>query len=255
MKLELNYSKTEINFQDTTIHIRSNTLVTSIYRQPTERRTFLRNDSSHPKHIRKSIIYSQAIRYNCICSDPTDWDTWLQIKRAVSIPRENNNNRVPLVVTYNPHLESLCKAIMELQPILLNDKRLHNIFPEPPLLAYRHPPNLKGIIVRSSLQGPAENGTSPCLQKRCETCAHIYEVDRVPIPHHPQKHQIKELYVGETGQTLRQWMNSYRFKIKHGNTDVPVAAHFCSNTPSIKDLPVTILKGNFKTQQEWKEWE
>ncbi|OCT72298.1 hypothetical protein XELAEV_18035271mg [Xenopus laevis] len=50
-------------------------------------------------------------------------------------------------------------------------------------------------------------------------------------------------------------MNSHRFNIKHGDTDVPVAAHFCSNTHSIKDLQVTVLKGNFKTQQERKEWE
>ncbi|OCT64129.1 hypothetical protein XELAEV_18045231mg [Xenopus laevis] len=50
-------------------------------------------------------------------------------------------------------------------------------------------------------------------------------------------------------------MNSHRFNIKHGHTDAPVAAHFCSNTHSIKDLRVTVLKGNFKTQQERKEWE
>ncbi|OCT72881.1 hypothetical protein XELAEV_18035862mg [Xenopus laevis] len=61
------------------------------------------------------------------------------------------------------------------------------------------------------------------------------------------------LYVGETGQTLRQQMNSHRFNIKHSNTDAPVAAHFCSNTHSIKDLRVTVLKGNFKTQQKQKE--
>ncbi|OCT65030.1 hypothetical protein XELAEV_18041271mg [Xenopus laevis] len=66
---------------------------------------------------------------------------------------------------------------------------------------------------------------------------------------------LQGLYVGETGQTLRQWMNSHRLNIKHGNTDVPVAAHFCSNTHSIKDLRVTVLKSNFKTQQERKEWE
>ncbi|OCT80594.1 hypothetical protein XELAEV_18027409mg [Xenopus laevis] len=50
-------------------------------------------------------------------------------------------------------------------------------------------------------------------------------------------------------------MNSHRFNIKHGNTDAPVAAHFCSNTYSIKDLQVTVLKDNFNTQQERKEWE
>ncbi|OCT93901.1 hypothetical protein XELAEV_18011572mg [Xenopus laevis] len=58
------------------------------------------------------------------------------------------------------------------------------------------------------------------------------------------------LYVGKTGQTLRQRMNSHRFNMKW-----PVAVHFCSNNHSIKDLRVTVLKGNFKTQQERKEWE
>ncbi|OCT69571.1 hypothetical protein XELAEV_18040884mg [Xenopus laevis] len=46
-----------------------------------------------------------------------------------------------------------------------------------------------------------------------------------------------------------EWCN-----IKHGNTDAPVAANFCSNTHTIKDLRVTVLKGNFKSQQERKEW-
>ncbi|OCT89895.1 hypothetical protein XELAEV_18018509mg [Xenopus laevis] len=50
-------------------------------------------------------------------------------------------------------------------------------------------------------------------------------------------------------------MKSHMFNIKHGSTDAQVAAHFCSNTHSIKDLRVTVLKGNFKTQQEGKEWE
>ncbi|OCT69294.1 butyrophilin-like protein 10 [Xenopus laevis] len=51
------------------------------------------------------------------------------------------------------------------------------------------------------------------------------------------------LYVGETGQTLPQRMNSHRFNIKPGNTDAPVAAHFCSNTHSIKDLRGNSFKG------------
>ncbi|OCU02647.1 hypothetical protein XELAEV_18008411mg [Xenopus laevis] len=121
-----------------------------------------------------------------------------------------------------------------------NDKRLHNIFPEPPLLAYRQPPNLKGMIVHRSLQDPAENGTSPCLQKSCKSDNVVYLIMCLKCP-------TTGLYVGETGQTLRQRMNSHRFNIKPGNTDAPVAAHFCSNTPSIKDLRVTVLKGNFKT--------
>ncbi|OCT76866.1 hypothetical protein XELAEV_18032070mg [Xenopus laevis] len=49
-------------------------------------------------------------------------------------------------------------------------------------------------------------------------------------------------------------VNSHRFKIKHGNTDTPVAEHFCSNNHNIKDLLVTMLMSTFK-RQECKEWE
>ncbi|OCT85740.1 hypothetical protein XELAEV_18023911mg [Xenopus laevis] len=37
--------------------------------------------------------------------------------------------------------------------------------------------------------------------------------------------------------------------------DLPVAADFCSINHIIDDLQVTVLMGNFKTQQERKEWE
>ncbi|MEE6518572.1 hypothetical protein FKM82_029657 [Ascaphus truei] len=59
-----------------------------------------------------------------------------KIHKATRIPRSDllefrqkeTSNRVPLVVTYNPHLEALCKIARELQPILQEDTRLQQVF-------------------------------------------------------------------------------------------------------------------------------
>ncbi|KAG8454238.1 hypothetical protein GDO86_000760 [Hymenochirus boettgeri] len=92
-------------------------------------------------------------------------------------------------------------------------------------------------------QNGTQNGTSPCLQKKCETCKYIHTGDRIPIPGTQHRFEIKGtfsckssnvvylilcsrcpsgLYVGETGQTLRQKMNSHRFTINNNKRDVPV---------------------------------
>ncbi|CAJ0966893.1 unnamed protein product [Ranitomeya imitator] len=181
INLTLNYSCTEINFLDTIIKLQNNKIETSLYQKSIDRPTYLKWDSFHPKHIKNSIVYSQAIRYNRICSNPMDRDEHLgrlrktflnqgyhprtienQITRATRISRNHllhykakeENNRVPLVVTYNPNLEVQRGAARKLQPLLQKDARLQSIFPDPPLLCLRQPPNLRSIIVKSSLSSP-----------------------------------------------------------------------------------------------------
>ncbi|CAJ0941151.1 unnamed protein product [Ranitomeya imitator] len=217
INLTLNYSCTEINFLDTIIKLQNNKIETSLYQKPIDRPTYLKWDSFHPKHIKNSIVYSQAIRYNRICSNPKDRDehfgrlrkiflnqgyhprtTENQITRATRISRNHllhyktkeENNRVPLVVTYNPNLEVLRGAARKLQPLLQKDARLQSIFPDPPLLCFRQPPNLRSIIVKSSLSSLTAAGTFPCNQKKCKTCPFITTTDQINIPNSHQDYKI-----------------------------------------------------------------
>ncbi|CAJ0945054.1 unnamed protein product [Ranitomeya imitator] len=77
INLTLNYSCTENNFLDTIIKLQNNEIETSLYQKPIDRPTYLKWDSFHPKHIKNSIVYSQAIRYNRICSNHMDRDEHL----------------------------------------------------------------------------------------------------------------------------------------------------------------------------------
>ncbi|OCT86643.1 hypothetical protein XELAEV_18020327mg [Xenopus laevis] len=82
---------------------------------------------------------------------------------------------------YNPQLRTLRKIARDLQGTLHKDKRLKSIFPDPSLLAFRQPPNLKSLITRSALLQPTKNGTYPCDKKQCKTCPHILTSDKIPI--------------------------------------------------------------------------
>ena len=99
---------------------------------------YLHSKSEHPNSTKKSIAYSQALRFNKICYNRSDLhnnckrllntltkrgynktDTTTQIKRAISIPRNellnkiktSNTERLPLSDTYN-------RALIDLKTII-----------------------------------------------------------------------------------------------------------------------------------------
>ena len=71
IKFTFMHSNNEIQFLDTTIYINQITkkLNSKLFIKPTDTRTLLHFQSYHPLHTKKSIIYSQAIRYRTIITD------------------------------------------------------------------------------------------------------------------------------------------------------------------------------------------
>ncbi|OCT74617.1 hypothetical protein XELAEV_18033603mg [Xenopus laevis] len=252
----IHYSHTHIHFLDRTIHIRKNTIHTTIYRKPKDKPSYIMYVSYHPDHTKHSTIYSQALRYNRF-PEVTFYN--LQYKQKPEI------NQVPLVVTYNPHLRTLRKIARDLQGTLHKDERLKSILP-------------KSLITRSTLLHPTKYGTYPCgkKKKQCKTCPHILTSDKIPIPDTLEDYSIHGhyncssnvvyliqctkcitggLYIGETGQSLRKRNTHRRFTITNKKLDTPIRNHFNGPHHSIKDLRILVLKCNFKTDNERKVWE
>ena len=67
IKFEYEMSQTEINFLDTTVFRIDNKLRTKVYVKPTDRQSYLHSKSEHSNSTKKSIAYSQALRFNKIC--------------------------------------------------------------------------------------------------------------------------------------------------------------------------------------------
>ena len=290
IKLTMEYSDTSVNFLDTTISITEGHLETKIYRKPTDKYTYLNPQSFHPPKLKQSIIYSQAIRYNRVNTNTHTRDSQLadlsdafthlgysnkdinrNISKAKAIPRDqllqyNNKpsgDRIPLVTTYNPRATILRKIAKDLQPILEEDTATHTLFPNLPIIAFRQPPNLKNLLVKSKLTPDPPSGTFPCNKSLCKTCTLIspnpilttkegqaytpkgqFTCNSTGVIYMIQCNKCPDTqYVGETGQTLRKRMNGHRQDIREENIYVPIGKHFNRPQHTHTDMRITVLKG------------
>ncbi|XP_074853017.1 uncharacterized protein LOC142014404 [Carettochelys insculpta] len=123
--INLEQSTQEIHFLDTTVLIHDGHINTTQYCKPTDRYAYLHASSFHPRHTTRSVVFSQALRYNRICSNPSNRDKHLQdlyqvflklqyppeevkkqINRARRVPRslliqdkpKRETNRTPLAI-------------------------------------------------------------------------------------------------------------------------------------------------------------
>ena len=74
IKFEHNISNSNISVLDTLIYKdKNNTLQTTLYRKPTDQQFYLHAHSDHPKSLKRSILYNQALRIKTICSTLTEY--------------------------------------------------------------------------------------------------------------------------------------------------------------------------------------
>ena len=123
----------KINFLDVTVPLIDGQIETDVYVKPTDSRQYLHSSSCHSYHSKKSISYSQALRFNRICSKNNffdihcnDLEKWLserdyseklvrkEILKARSQSRETlvnkekisrNDDRVTFNIMYYPVLK------------------------------------------------------------------------------------------------------------------------------------------------------
>ena len=293
IRLSMESSPDSVTFLDTRVHIKDGRLTTSLYRKPTDNPQMLHSSSSHPRHVKDAIPYGQALRIHRICSDTRDREKHLlelqnilqrsgyqgenirrQFSKATSHKREEllvrrdrqaDSDRVPFVATYFPGAEGLRRGLKRFQHLLDNDERLAKALPSPPILAFRQPPNLRRLLIRSkfhSMEQQPQNSVQPCGKARCCTCAAICTetaVIRKQVTFHIRgvhscySRDVVYLircgrgcpdawYIGETEQTLRQRMNTHRATIRN-QALLPVATHFNLPEHTETDMRVSILQG------------
>jgi hypothetical protein len=91
------------------------------------------------------------------------------LDRTKVLERRQNktNNRVVLAITFNPKLPSVSKITKKHWISMTKDPLMKKVFPLPPMLAFKQPPNSRKMLVRAKL--PTENqakrklkGIKPC---------------------------------------------------------------------------------------------
>lgn len=205
ISLSHSYSTHSINFLDVTVTVSQGRLQTNLYRKPTDTRQYLHFHSSHVRHCKTAIPYSQSHRFRRICTSQADFDSnCRELKTALlnqkypeqviddAITRANQLNRTEilrkkapkpnqqtnLVLTHSASSPKVASILRKHHNILAQSERLKRIFPEPPRVVYRRSKNLGDVLTKSSISRPQTTGCMPCNKPRCKVCPQMTTTQR-----------------------------------------------------------------------------
>lgn len=172
----------------------------SIHTKPTDKHQYLFHTSCHPKGIKQSIPYAQALRLRRICSTSAAFENRAadlqkqlvnrgykenfvrdQIHRARVLEREKllaprqgstTSKILPFVVTYHPGLPNIGRILRELHPLLHISNRCKQAIQDLPTMAFRRPKSLRDYLLRAKLRPldreiEVTRGTRKCASSRC----------------------------------------------------------------------------------------
>ena len=152
---------------------------------------------------KKTIPYSQALRFNRICFENqffdkrcNDLEVWLknrgyneklvrqQILKARKYTRtelltsqreEVHINKLVLNITYFPIFSKLKNILLKIHLLLTPGRENRKVFANVPIIGFKRGKSLKDILVRAKVPPlKTEKGfCGPCNKPRCEICKHI----------------------------------------------------------------------------------
>ena len=180
IKFECKHSAKEIPFLDTVIFKNQHKgLSTKLYTKPTDRASYLHKTSYHPKSLKDSIPFGQALRVKRICSEKSDCEEGLKSLKEKFIQRgyegkdiENQfgkltkitrtelltrtqrtrSSRIPLCITYNRTLPNIKSAIDNNWNLLQINNNLAKTFQQKPVTCYKRNKNLRDLIGQNQLR-------------------------------------------------------------------------------------------------------
>ena len=184
IKYTFTISESELSFLDILCKVTDSSIDTSIFYKPTDAHCYLNYSSCHPKSCKDAIpksipktVVDRALnsvsRKNRTC--------------ALTPKRKSNSDRVPLVLTYHPHNIAIRNILLKnFSTIVLKDPMMANIFPSPPLTAFRRGKSLREHLVSSTYKSKQIStdyrGTRRCNRPRCVTCPFTFESDEIQGP-------------------------------------------------------------------------
>ncbi|XP_072438985.1 uncharacterized protein [Chiloscyllium punctatum] len=178
LKFTWTISDTSLPFLDLSISISDDRLNTDIFYKPTDSHSYLDYTSSHPISCKNAIPYSQFLRLRRICSQEDQFhhrthqlasffrdrnfpshvvkDALQRISstsRTSTLrphPSNRNKDRTPLVLTFHPTNLCINQIIHRHFRHLQKDPTTRDIFPSPPLSAFRKDRSLCDYLMAKS---------------------------------------------------------------------------------------------------------
>ena len=174
IKFTHEFREASINFLDLNVKLSNGKLQTSLYKKPTDHHQYFHFQSSHPKHTKRSIVYSQIVRDSRACCQEEDYKnhcnqikSWFlkcsypedlldtEMKEVKLKSREktekSKSKGVPFIKTYHPSLNCLHKIIRDNSYVLCMNEEAKKLFLPETMVSFRGVHKLSGYLVRAKL--------------------------------------------------------------------------------------------------------
>ena len=197
---------------------------------------------------------------------------------ALKAVEKEENCRTTFTVTYKPQLPSIANILQKhWRSLILQNENMKEILPQPPMVAYKQPQNLKGVLCRAKVPKKPKvtraarhvtTGLSKCFKPYCAMCPFINTCPLVKASNSSEILQMKSSYncftksviyvitckkcqaqyVGQTGRHLKERIAEHIQNIK-SKTKTPVGQHFNKQGHSLQQLSVQVIEEE-KTQSK-----
>ena len=204
------------------------------------------------------------------------------ISRAKEIPRKkalkrvkidkNEKRRPVFAVMYDPRLPALPTIVKKhWRTMVENDPHLKEVFPLPPLVAYRRPQNIRDKIVRSKIPSISTRNkrTVPGMRKcnKCAICPFVREGKSVQSTsskctvdiNTSVNCQTKNIlnciscdkcslqYIGESERTLKERFSEHKGYVVNNMRNKATGEHYSQKGHKVSDMKITIIEKIFSS--------
>ena len=179
---------------------------------------------------------------------------------------------------YDPRLPSLTNIIKRHWRTMKQDPYLATVFPVPPMVAYKRPPNLKDKLIRAKVpkQEPSRPKRNLVGIKKCNSCPICPYIEVGKTVKATQSNfsidinasvncQTRNLvykvgckkcpqqYIGQTYRTLQDRFSEHLGYIRNNVKNKATGEHFNQKGHSISDIIITIIEKVHNPSKQFRE--
>ena len=197
------------------------------------------------------------------------------IARAKAVPRAEALKRVfkskttkrqVFVIRYDPRLPSINQIVRKHYRTMVQDPYMAECFPEPPLIAYTRPKNIRDRLIKAKIPSGARPkrkipGMHKCKQN-CNICPYVntcklvkstytdkvvhlsreYNCQSKNLVYLVQCLKCKDQYIGETKKTLNFRFTQHIGYVHRNDQRQATGRHFNSDGHLLSDMSITVLE-------------
>ena len=102
------------------------------------------------------MLLDRGYRPGCIVAAIEKARQISRIEALKKVVKEDTQQRSVFAITYDPRLPSVSKIIQKHWRSMIQDPYLEEVFPLPPLVAYKRQPNIKDKLIRAKIPDKAD---------------------------------------------------------------------------------------------------